>query len=60
VEEPLERYKCSEEKMMEFLQLRCKFNKLFFELKDIKEFLHFYNSDRDNALEDLMAQVGAS
>ncbi|KAL1785000.1 ubiquitin-associated protein 1 isoform X2 [Sigmodon hispidus] len=60
VEEALEMHQCSEEKMMEFLQLMSKFKEMGFELKDIKEALLLYNNDQDNALEDLMAWAGAS
>nr|XP_020019428.1 ubiquitin-associated protein 1 isoform X2 [Castor canadensis] len=55
VEEALEMHQCSEEKMMEFLQLMSKFKEMGFELKDIKEVLLLHNNDQDNALEDLMA-----
>uniref|UniRef100_A0A8C6D6S9 Ubiquitin associated protein 1 n=1 Tax=Moschus moschiferus TaxID=68415 RepID=A0A8C6D6S9_MOSMO len=60
VEEALEMQQCSEEKMMEFLQLMSKFKEMGFELKDIKEVLLLHNNDQDNALEDLMARAGAS
>ncbi|XP_019480016.1 PREDICTED: ubiquitin-associated protein 1 isoform X2 [Hipposideros armiger] len=60
VEEALEMHQCSEEKMMEFLQLMSKFKEMGFELKDIKEVLLLHNNDQDNALEDLMARAGAS
>ncbi|XP_013378443.1 PREDICTED: ubiquitin-associated protein 1 isoform X3 [Chinchilla lanigera] len=60
VEEALEMHQCSEEKMMEFLQLMSKFKEMGFELKDIKEALLLHNNDQDNALEDLMARAGAS
>lgn len=60
VEEALEMHQCSEEKMMEFLQLMSKFKEMGFELKDIKEVLLLYNNDQDNALEELMARAGAS
>ncbi|KAM9092015.1 LOW QUALITY PROTEIN: ubiquitin-associated protein 1-like [Megaptera novaeangliae] len=60
VEEALEMQQCSEEKMMEFLQLMSKFKEMGFELKDIKEVLLLHNNDQDTALEDLMARAGAS
>lgn len=60
VEEALEMHQCSEEKMMEFLQLMSKFKEMGFELKDIKEVLLLHNNNQDNALEDLMARAGAS
>ncbi|XP_036035092.1 ubiquitin-associated protein 1 isoform X3 [Onychomys torridus] len=60
VEEALEMHQCSEEKMMELLQLMSKFKEMGFELKDIKEVLLLHNNDQDNALEDLMARAGAS
>lgn len=60
VEEALEMHQCSEEKMMEFLQLMSKFKEMGFELKDIKEVLLLHNNDQDNALEDLMARAEAS
>ncbi|XP_015416054.1 PREDICTED: ubiquitin-associated protein 1 isoform X4 [Myotis davidii] len=60
VEEALEMHQCSEEKMLEFLQLMSKFKEMGFELKDIKEVLLLHNNDQDNALEDLMARAGAS
>ncbi|TKC45000.1 hypothetical protein EI555_008220 [Monodon monoceros] len=60
VEEALEMQQCSEEKMMEFLQLMSKFKEMGFELKDIKEVLLLHNNNQDNALEDLMARAGAS
>ncbi|XP_017513120.1 ubiquitin-associated protein 1 isoform X1 [Manis javanica] len=60
VEEALEMHQCSEEKMMEFLQLMSKFKEMGFELKDIKEVLLLHNNDQDSALEDLMARAGAS
>nr|XP_044996385.1 ubiquitin-associated protein 1 isoform X3 [Jaculus jaculus] len=60
VEEALEMHQCSEEKMMELLQLMSKFKEMGFELKDIKEVLLLHNNDQDNALEDLMTRAGAS
>ncbi|KFO22329.1 Ubiquitin-associated protein 1 [Fukomys damarensis] len=60
VEEVLEMHQCSEEKMMEFLQLMNKLKEMGFELKGIKEALLLHNSDQDNALEVLMAWAGAS
>ncbi|NIG58120.1 ubiquitin-associated protein 1 isoform X1 [Pontoporia blainvillei] len=59
VEEALEMQQCSEEKMMEFLQLMSKFKEMGFELKDIKEVLLLHNNNQDNALEGLMAWAGA-
>ncbi|EHB02173.1 Ubiquitin-associated protein 1 [Heterocephalus glaber] len=60
VEEALEIHQCSEEKMMEFLQLMSKLKEMGFELKDIKEALLLHNNEQGNALEDLMAQARAS
>lgn len=60
MEEALEMHQCSEEKMLEFLQLMSKFKEMGFELKDIKEVLLLHNNDQDNALEDLMARAAAS
>lgn len=54
VEEALEMHQCSEENMIESLQLS-KFKETGFELKPIKE-----GNDQDNALEDLKAPAGAS
>lgn len=51
---------CSEEKMMESLQLMSKFKEMDFELKDIKQTLLLHKNEQDNALEDLMARARAT